>query len=59
MNSQLENLACKTRGFVIESIDDSEYYVNVMMPYLEYLTQGVYINKPIWSTIYEDAFGFG
>lgn len=30
-----------------------------MMPYAEYATQGLSLEYAKWSTIYDDAFGFG
>ncbi len=30
-----------------------------MNPFLTYFTKGLSITRPVWSSIYEDAFGFG
>lgn len=37
----------------------STYIPNLMRSFTEYFTQNIDIDEPIWTHIYEDAFGFG
>ena len=52
-------MACDSKGILVHDSNISKYYVEAMDDYTRYFTEGLHANKPLWSPIYLDAFGFG
>lgn len=57
--SDLEKICEETNGLLIHDKNGDEYILDLLNPILDYFTRGIKITMPIWSKIYNDAFGFG
>lgn len=55
----LEEITCSTNGIYVHDDGSRQSIASLMAGLSRYLQHSVSIERPVWSPIYEDAFGFG
>ena len=57
--SELNNYCLEKDGFAIHDLNPEASVIETCLLILTHFTKGLKITKPIWSQIYNDAFGWG
>lgn len=57
--TDLEAVTCLSEGLLTHDKNKNQYIPDMMIEYSKYFTDNLNVNKPLWSPIYNDAFGFG